>query len=457
MNKKRLVVKEIKKKPGKLYSRGKKNILTFLMGHKLLSKPKIKTLDEIMNIMIKKPTTRLTELSQCKVDITSPMKSTLNRIDTFFTSGMSLDELKDIPYEKRPGEIISAAQRMFFKEEFSKKKEEIITYQGKHLAVEDWSAIAKHSRAIFEGRGGMECVGRVHDGRSPKPVVGYGILFTGFPTVNGFKFYDFSLYSNTYMDEHPDDFCSIPDLERQTIERLKIFLSPTNILLIGDRHFSSKGQLDWLKNEEGIDFLMRIDSDINITYKEEWCNVVEEAKSIKEKHKVFWKEKENKKTECECSYFHCNLFNESSKKYLEVTIIYLIPKNAKAGTDPMILVTTLKVTDKNLQEIVDLYKYRWQIETGIEYLKQNFGLEKIMVQYWEAIKSMIAFVLWIDLIFFICLTGMIEEKYLLELVKKFTIVKGNKLTYGRLIWFYLNLFAEETMPLRNIKKFLYNR
>ena len=307
---------------------------------------------------------------------------------------------------------------------------------------------------MYEGHDGMEFVGKVYDGRLKKPVTGYGVLFTGFPTQAGFAFYDSSLYSNTYMNANPEDFGSMNELEYQTIERLEGIYPAEEILFIGDSHFSAKNTLDWLKNEKKMDFLMRIDSDINVTYKDEWGNVIKEAERIKNKQIVYWKEKDGEKIKCEAVYFECNLFFEKSKKYLNVTIIYLKPINWKNRNKPMILVTTLTVNDKDLQEIVDLYKYRWQIETGIEYLKQKFGLEKIMLQHWEAIKCMIFFVLWTSLILFICFKILLKVEILKELITNFTVLKNNELTWGKIIWFYSELYYGELAPLKNIDKFI---
>lgn len=268
----------------------------------------------------------------------------------------------------------------------------------------------------------------------------------------GFAFYDASLYSNTYMNEFPEDFGSMNDLEYQMVERSEIVSPAKETLLVMDSHFSGKDKLVRFKLNMGIDVLARIDSDINVNYKEEWGNVIETAQGIKNLHKVYWKDKDGERRECEAVYFQCNLFCENSKKNLDVTIIYLKPKNWKYKSDPMILVTTLLVDDKNLQEVIDLYKYRWQIETAIEYLKQQFGLEDIMLQYWEAIKCMIAFVLWVSLIFLICLRIMVKMEIMTKLIKKFTVVKNDELTWGKTIWFYSHLFDGETMPVKNIEK-----
>ena len=91
------------------------------MRNKLLSKPKIGTLDSIMETMIKKPTTRIYELSAVHIDIDNPLKIVLNRYDYFFTSGMSLKEQEDKAYGWRTGDIVSAGYRKFFREHFLDK------------------------------------------------------------------------------------------------------------------------------------------------------------------------------------------------------------------------------------------------------------------------------------------------------------------------------------------------
>lgn len=454
MNKVKKMIKELKKKPEELYFEKKEKTFKIFEVKKLLSKPQRGAVDNIIQAMLKKKTTRILNLSQTETAQGIPIKTAINRNDYFFTEGMSFKEQSKLPIGWRRGDVIGAGYRRFFRDNKIYTENKILTYRGKRLSVGDWTTLIKRSRAIYEGHDGMEFVGKVYDGRLKKPVTGYGVLFTGFPTSEGFTLYDSSLYSNTYMNEYPEDFGSMNDLEYQTIERLEGAYPAEEILFIGDSHFSAKNTLTWLKYDKKIDFLMRIDSDVNVTYKKEWGNVITEAERIKDKHIVYWKEKDGEKIKCEGVYFTCNLFCEKRKQYLYVTIIYLRPVNWKYTKKPMILVTSLSIKDDDLQEVVNLYKYRWQIETAIEYLKQNFGLEKIMLQHWEAIKSMISFVLWVSLILFICFKILLRVEILIELIKKFTVLKNNELTWGKTIWFYTYLYCGDTMPLRNIEKFI---
>jgi hypothetical protein len=450
----KICIKEFKMSPKKLYLKKKGKVFDIFQKHKLLTKPQMNTMDSIIKTMIKKPTTRLLNLSEAESSIETPFKSILNRYDYFFTQGMSFEEQYEAnDFGWRRGDVVSAGYRRFFRENNDNLDENILRYQGKKIEVLDWTAMPKRSRAIYQGHDGMEFVGMVYDGRLKKAVVGYGILLGGFPLKEGgFAFYDFSLYSNRYMNEYPEDFGSMNDLEYQMIERSGTVSPAKETLLVMDSHFSGKNKLVHFKINMGIDFMARIDSDINVNYKDEWGNVIEEAERIKHWQKIYWREKDGEKRECEAVYFQCNLFCENSKKNLDVTIIYIKPRNWKYKSESMILVTTLLVDDKNLQEVINLYKYRWQIETAIEYLKQQFGLENIMLQHWEAIKCMIAFVLWVSFIFLICLGIMIKLELMTKLIKKFTVIKNDELTWGKTIWFYSCLFDRETMSVKNIEK-----
>jgi hypothetical protein len=136
----------------------------------------------------------------------------------------------------------------------------------------------------------------------------------------------------------------------------------------------------------------------------------------------------------QCKIFKANLFTPNDKLKLEVYVIVI--RNSKFK-EPIILITTLDINPNNLQNIVSLYKKRWLIETTIEMLKQNFGLEKIMVRSWKGIGMLIKIILICYTLLVLLLSTLSPEilDYMIKILKKITILKKNNITIGKLRYF----------------------
>jgi hypothetical protein len=319
----------------------------------------------------------------------------------------------------------------------SLKKLKVYTYKNKRVALTDWTAYRKRSRKAKKNKG-MQWVGQVWDGREKKPVTGYGGLLTGLLLENG-KMLPIThrLYSNKYMESHPKSCRSMNQIEEDSVKDLKE-IAGDNLLLIGDRHFANKNFLYKLKKRENIDFLMRIKKGVNITTeeKEEWINIYKQSMNIRKSYPVSWYYvKKNKSEKCKAKVFKAKLFAPDSRKKLAVWVVTIESKSA-AKKEPIVLVSSFKITPEDLQDITNLYKKRWIIETTIETLKQNFGLEKIMVRKWRAIEAMIFLTLLAyALVLFIWLTS---KKMILAaviiLLRKTTVLTRGKLSIAK--WRY---------------------
>ena len=319
----------------------------------------------------------------------------------------------------------------------SLKKLKVYTYKKKRVVLTDWTAYRKRSRKAKKNKG-MQWVGQVWDGRENRPVTGYGGLVMGLLLENE-KMLPIThrLYSNRYMESHPKSCQSINQIEEETVKELKE-AAGENLILIGDRHFANKNFLYKLKKRENIDFLMRIKKGVNITAeeKEEWINIYKQSINIRKSYPVSWHYAQKRKSEeCNAKVFKANLFAPNSKKNLDVWVVTIESKSA-AKKEPIVLVSSFKITPDDLQDITNLYKKRWVIETTIETLKQNFGLEKIMVRKWQAIEAMIFLTLLAyALVLFIWLTS---KKIILAaviiLLRKTTVLTQGKLSIAK--WRY---------------------
>jgi len=132
--------------------------------------------------------------------------------------------------------------------------------------------------------------------------------------------------------------------------------------------------------------------------------------------------------------FQADLFSRKNKRSLPISVIVLREKNKE--DEPLILLTSLPVTEGNLQEIVSIYNRRGKIDTLFEILKQSFGLERIMVRRWRGINVMImscllSFIL--SLCMFLTLTKTAFST-IKEFCQKKSVLKKKTLTIGKFSW-----------------------
>lgn len=315
------------------------------------------------------------------------------------------------------------------------KKVNMYTYKKKCIAPMDWTAYRKRARKAKKNKG-MQWVGKVWDGREKKPVTGYGGLITGLLLENGQMLpVTHSLYSNKYMESHPKSCLSINQIEEDAVEELKA-IAGEDLIILGDRHFARKSFLYKIKKIEKQDFLMRIKQGVNITAKEngKWVNIYAQSRRIKKSYPVFWNY-DKKREKCAAKVFKAGLFAPNSKKNLDVWIVVIESKSSEKK-EPVILVCSFEVAAADLQDITNLYKKRWAIETAIETLKHSFGIEKVMVRKWRAIEAMIFLTLLAyALVLFIWLTS---KKIILAgiflFLRKTTILTRGKLSIDK--WRY---------------------
>ena len=275
---------------------------------------------------------------------------------------------------------------------------------------------------------------KVYDTRKKGPVRGYGLLLAGlYLTTKDILPLSFRLYSNRYISHHPEEK-SINKMEEALMREIKEKFS-SRVIFVGDTEVSKKMYLYIIKKDIKEDFIVRARFDVNVEEeKRGWENILLIAKKKKKIYRVTWENEERGKFSCKAKFFKADLFSKKDKKHLPIYVI-LIWEEGKEDK-PLLILTSLTVTEDNLQEIVSIYNKRSRIDTLFEILKQSFGLERIMVRKWRGIKIMIIS----------CLLSYILNLYLLlkatktffltiwEFCRRRSTLKGGKLTIGKFSW-----------------------
>lgn len=354
-------------------------------------------------------TTRLITTSEKTYSrLTNCAKSLENRLSYFLNKPKTLKEINQ-----------------FFKSLFilciKKIESRCETFMGKKILIIDWTCYSKRAR-LNKKNMGMEYVSKVYDARKGKEVNGYG-AFIGALLLKDKQVYPLfhHLFSTKYYDE-----ISQNQFELQAIEDSGV---GSAVIIVGDAYFCKKSFLSGIY-KQGKDFLFRIKRDILIDDNEHLFHKIERENE----HKIIWR---RKKEEIEgiAKFLKAKTIFRSGKLKEKISLT-CIKVEVPIYEEPLFIVTSLKVTYENLQAIIELYNKRWAIETFIESLKQNFGIEEFMVRKWEAIKLLCNIVLSAYIVFLLLfLTS--SERFLMELSKflrKNSILA--RLTIGRVIHAY---------------------
>jgi hypothetical protein len=350
-------------------------------------------------------------------------KSLENRLSYFF-SKIARKKLKNIN---------KVYEEQFFYNGLEEIRDSLWRFSGKKILVVDWTAYSKRARLNKKGRG-MEHVGKVYDSREDGVVTGYGGFLGGLllKDKNIFPLFH-ELYSNEYSFK---EWRTLNDLEMGKIKGVKEKLGE-NILAMGDAYFFKKAHI-YSCYQNGIDFLFRLKNDISIIDKGKSISLKEKIKIIKEEHKIVWENKENnkiKRVSGMAKFLKCITIFRSGKlkKFLPINVICVKVSKYK---DPMYLITSLEVTDENIEEIVGLYNKRWAIEIFIENLKNNLGLEEFMVRKWDAIELICNIILSVYTVSLIILltSGSVILNGIINLLRREIIIKKLTLTLSRLMY-----------------------
>lgn len=161
------------------------------------------------------------------------------------------------------------------------------------------------------------------------------------------------------------------------------------VILVADSGFRRKELLHWLKEVEGMDFVIRIEGKLTVRQGGSKGLLSQRAPWWPKRLTLQWREK-SKRVLLSDVTAHRVVVTTESKEEVSFNALCLTP--VKENKDPMFLATTLTTeTAEDLTKIVRLYSWRWGIETFFWMFKQGFnGGSWRVFSCWEAIDRLLA-------------------------------------------------------------------
>lgn len=161
------------------------------------------------------------------------------------------------------------------------------------------------------------------------------------------------------------------------------------VILVADSGYRRKNLLHWLKEVEGMDFVIRLEGKLLIEAGKEKGLLSNLAEWWPKRLKIQWREKSKKVLLSDVSARRVSVRTES-KDEVSFNALCLTPE--KESVDPMYLATTLTTeTKEDLTRIVRLYSWRWGIETFFWTFKQALNCDSWRVfSSWEAIDRLLS-------------------------------------------------------------------
>ena len=145
------------------------------------------------------------------------------------------------------------------------------------------------------------------------------------------------------------------------------------VILVADSGYRRKNLLHWLKEVEGMDFVIRLEGKLLIEAGKEKGLLSNLAEWWPKRLKIQWREKSKKVLLSDVSARRVSVRTES-KDEVSFNALCLTPE--KESVDPMYLATTLTTeTKEDLTRIVRLYSWRWGIETFFWTFKQALNCD----------------------------------------------------------------------------------
>jgi hypothetical protein len=170
------------------------------------------------------------------------------------------------------------------------------------------------------------------------------------------------------------------DIVRETLK--------LDVILVADSGYRRKDLLHWLKEVEGMDFVIRIEGKLTILAGGSKGLIERLAPWWPKRMTLQWREKSKRVLLSDVSARRVSVVTES-KESVSFNALCLTP--TKDGVEPMFLATTLTTqTNEDLTRIVRLYSWRWGIETFFWNFKRalNCGSWRVFSS-WEAIDRLL--------------------------------------------------------------------
>ncbi len=192
--------------------------------------------------------------------------------------------------------------------------------------------------------------------------------------------------------ENGPDCASMNLAEMAEIRRAVEIIKETfklGVILVADSGYRRKELLHWLKEVEGLDFVIRLEGKLLIKAGQSKGLMTRLSEWWPKRMRIQWREKSKKVLLSDVSARRVSVRTEFGE-HLSFNAVRLTP--TKDDLEPMYLATTLTTeTVQDLTTIVRLYSWRWGIETFFWTFKQAMGATSWRVfSSWEAIERLLA-------------------------------------------------------------------
>lgn len=268
-------------------------------------------------------------------------------------------------------------------------KRKFFRYRGKMVLIVDTTTYVKMRSRGKEQR--MPHIGKVplHNlpVRQTVPAPGYNELWTGLllkdKTCLGITR---RLFTETMLPCFSQN--SLEEEEIQRAIELVEEAFDVKVIVVADRGFRRKELLEWLKKRQRTDFVIRLQGKLKVKA-QGWDGLLQKlAPHWPERLRRHWRDssKDPILSAVRGSEVEIPLSKRTS---LRCNMLCLMPVNR--DIDPLFLTTTLPIdTRDDLSWVVQLYSWRWAIETFFFSFKQSLGAGNFRVfSCWNAIDRLL--------------------------------------------------------------------
>jgi len=280
-------------------------------------------------------------------------------------------------------------------------------FDERTVLIVDDSDIAKACSKKLEG------LCRVRDGSTGEIVAGY--WYAGISALTAEHKQPIPVYSRVYSSEEKG-YVSNNAETLKSLEFLSSHFQKGNIRAL-DRGYDAGYIFDYFI-PRGESFIVRMDGDRNVIYKDKTILMSKLTKRFKGKFSLKFEAKNGKKANCVLSVIPVSL-----PKYPDKALRLVVCRGL--GKEPLLLLTSLDAYDPKLcLTITKVYLMRWRIEEYYKFKKQGFNFEKFLVRSLKSIRNL-------DLLLSMSIgyIGTLSEK-IKENIEIMEIIEASKRLYG---------------------------
>lgn len=161
------------------------------------------------------------------------------------------------------------------------------------------------------------------------------------------------------------------------------------VILVADSGFRRKELLRWLKKDERIDFVIRLEGKLTVLLDEMKWLLEDVAPNWMKRTRILWRKRSKRPLLSDVASRRVSVTTEAREK-VSFNVLCLTPVESPLA--PMLLATTLTTeTVSDLVRIARLYSWRWGIETFFWKFKNSLQGDSWRVfSCWEAIDHLLA-------------------------------------------------------------------